>query len=32
MSYRRDDVKAPRLAGLALRAFVSAIEGPSGTR
>jgi Asp-tRNA(Asn)/Glu-tRNA(Gln) amidotransferase A subunit family amidase len=30
MSYRRDDVKAPRLSGLALRAFVSTIEGPFG--
>lgn len=30
MSYRRDEVKAPRLAGLALRAFVSAVEGPLG--
>jgi Asp-tRNA(Asn)/Glu-tRNA(Gln) amidotransferase A subunit family amidase len=30
MSYRRDDVKAPRLSGLALKAFVSAVESPLG--
>ncbi len=30
MSYRRDDVKAPRLSGLALKAFVSAVESPMG--
>jgi Asp-tRNA(Asn)/Glu-tRNA(Gln) amidotransferase A subunit family amidase len=28
MSYRRDDVKAPRVAGLALKTFVSALETP----
>ncbi len=30
MSYRRDEVKAPRLSGVALRAFVSAIESRAG--
>jgi Asp-tRNA(Asn)/Glu-tRNA(Gln) amidotransferase A subunit family amidase len=30
MSYRRDEVKAPRLSGVPLRAFVSAIESPLG--
>lgn len=30
MSYHRDDVKAPRVSGLALRAFVSALESGVG--
>jgi Asp-tRNA(Asn)/Glu-tRNA(Gln) amidotransferase A subunit family amidase len=30
MSYRRDEVKAPKLSGVALRAFVSTIESPFG--
>ncbi len=30
MTYQRDPVKAPRLAGVALRAFVSAMESPVG--
>ena len=30
MSYHRDDVKAPRVAGIALKAFVSALESPAG--
>lgn len=30
MSYHRDDVKAPRVAGLALKAFVSALESRMG--
>ena len=30
MSYHRDDVKAPRVAGLALKAFVGALESKVG--
>lgn len=30
MSYRREEVKAPRVSGLALRAFVSALESKVG--
>ena len=30
MSYHRDDVKAPRVAGIALKAFVSALESAAG--
>lgn len=30
MSYHRDDVKAPRVAGFALKAFVSALESAAG--
>jgi Asp-tRNA(Asn)/Glu-tRNA(Gln) amidotransferase A subunit family amidase len=29
-TYRRDPVKAPRVAGLALKAFVTALESPAG--
>jgi len=29
-TYRRDPVKAPRVAGLALKAFVAALESPAG--
>src|SRR4051812_49784258 len=30
MSYHRDDVKAPRVAGIALKAFVRALESAAG--
>lgn len=30
MGYRRDDVKAPKVSGLALKAFVSALESRAG--
>lgn len=31
MSYRREEVKAPRVSGLALKAFVAALESPVGS-
>lgn len=31
MSYRREEVKAPRVSGVALKAFVAALESPVGS-